>query len=136
MWHCKNIFHIYCEHMYNYYIARANFLGVNVAMKVLVKLLYLYKSDSYDDIYLSLHCFFDSLRLIYNYNFLTFIQSDNIYSWHNKRWNYASPMQSGCHFLGVYTSNPFVDNLISVSKYTHFSQKITCRTTEILVLQI
>ena len=92
-------------------------------MKVLVKLLYLYKSDSYDDIYLSLHCFFDSLRLIYNYNFLTFIQSHNIYSWHNKRWNYASPMPSGCHFLGVYTSNPFVNNLISASTYTHFSQK-------------
>ena len=56
------------------------FLGLNVTMKVLVKLLSLDKSYSYIAIYSFLHLIFDSLQLIYYNNFLTFIQSHNIYS--------------------------------------------------------
>ena len=137
-------------------------------MKVLVKSLSLDKSYSYVDIYSLLHWIFDSLRLIYYYNFFTFIQSHNIYSWHHIRWIFATPISSGYHFLGVYRSNPFVSNLMPmfesrfyvdvayipyqslrikqiVSKYFPkifgicrliLVKRVSCRSAEVLVLQI
>ena len=83
-------------------------------MKVLVKLLYAYKSVSYVDIYLLLNSIFNSLWLIYTYNFLKFIQSHNTYSWVHISWIYATLISSEYHFVGVHRSNPFVSNLMSV----------------------
>ena len=83
-------------------------------MEVLVKSLSAYKSISYIDIYLVLHSIFNSLWLIYSYNFLQFIQSHNTYSRIHVRWIYLTLISSEYHFVGVHRSNPFISNLMSV----------------------
>ena len=83
-------------------------------MKVLVKLLSAYKSVSYVDIYSLLHCIFNSLWLIYSYNFFKFIQSHKTYSRIHARWICTTLISSEYHFVGVYRSNPFLSNLMSV----------------------
>ena len=102
----RHIFHIYCEYI-KYYMDIASLLGVHVAIKVLVKLLSADKSVSHVDIYSLLNSIFNSLWLIYTYNFLKFIQSHNTYSWVHISWIYATLISSEYHFVGVHRSNPF-----------------------------
>ena len=83
-------------------------------MKVLGKLLSAYKSVSFIDIYLVLHSIFNSLWLIYSYNFLQFIQSHNTYSRIHVRWIYGTFISSEYHFAVVHRSNRFVSYLMSV----------------------
>ena len=88
------------------------------------EIIIVYKSSSYVDISLLLHLLFDSLWSIHKYNYLTFIQSHNICSWHHIRWIYTTLILSEYYFLGVYRSNPFVSNLKAVyeiSSYVHIS---------------
>ena len=61
-----------------------------------------------------------------------FIQSHNIYSWHNINWIYTTPILSEYHFLGVYRSNPFVSYLVSVyeiSSYIDIASILSCFLT-------
>ena len=83
-------------------------------MKVLVKLLSAYKSVSSVEIHSLLKSIFNSLWLIYSYNFLKFIQSHNTSSSTHVRSIYATLIFSEYHFVGVHRSNPFASNLMSV----------------------
>ena len=95
----KYIFHLHCEYIHNYTWTWNYFLGAYTTMRVLVKLLSVYKSLAYINIYSLFHSIFSSLWLSYNYNFLKFIQSNNTYFWHHIRWIYAMLFSAGYPFL-------------------------------------
>ena len=114
MTYYRYIFEIYCEYILNYYVAVASLLRCTCSNKGFSKVIILYKSRSYVETYSLLLWTFGSFLLIYHYNFLKFIQSHNIYSWHHIRWIYATPISSKCDFLSVHRSTPFLSTLIFV----------------------
>ena len=80
----------------------------------------MYKFRSYVNIYSHLPLIFDCLRLIYNYNFLTVIQSHNIYSWHHIKWLYATLISWEFYLLGFHRSNLILSNLMFVHNMSYY----------------
>ena len=130
----RYIFQIYCEYIHNYYVAVAWLLRCTCSNEGFSKVIILYKSRSYVEIYLLLPWTFGSFWLIYHYNFLEFIQSQNIYSWHHIRWIYATPILPKYDFLSVRRSTPFLSNLIFVYE-TGFYVDITFIRWHFLTIQ-
>ena len=130
----RYISQIYCEYIHNYYVAVAWLLRCTCSNEGFSKVIILYKSRSYVEIYLLLPWTFGSFWLIYHYNFLEFIQLQNIYSLHHIRWIYARPILPKYDFWSVRRSTPFLSNLIFLYE-TGFYVDITFIRWHFLTIQ-